>query len=152
LHERLPHFRLEHTPSAGDELQSEFFVGGSDAVAAFDALFGLRGRIVPLVLTSEVRTIAADDLWLSPAFGRPSVAFHFTWRPMWADVRDMLPAIEAALAPFSPRPHWAKLFTMAPDDVASGYSRLTDARALAVSLDPAGKLRNPFLDRYLFGG
>ena len=112
--DRLPHFRLDHTPSHGDELQSEFFVGREHAVEAFEALDALRDRLAPLVFVSEIRTIAADDLWLSPAYGRDSVAFHFTWRPDWPAVRALLPDVEAALEPFEPRPHWAKLFTMAP--------------------------------------
>ena len=103
--DRLPHFRLDHTPSHGDELQSEFFVGREHAVAAFEALDALRDRLAPLVFVSEIRTIAADDLWLSPAYGRDSVAFHFTWRPDWPAVRALLPDVEAALEPFEPRPH-----------------------------------------------
>ena len=103
------------------------------------------------MLVSEIRTVAADDLWLSPASGRDSVAFHFTWRPLRDEVAATLPGIEAALAPFEPRPHWGKLFAMPGDVVATRYPRLADARALARRLDPAGKLRNAFLDRYLYG-
>jgi xylitol oxidase len=151
-YDRLPHFRLQFTPSAGDELQSEWIVGRADAVAAFDALDALRDRLAPLVFVTEIRTIAADDLWLSPAWGRDSAAVHFTWRPRWPEVSALLPEIEAALVPFGPRPHWGKLFAMAPAAIAAGYPRLADARALAIRLDPEGKLRNPYLDAYLFGG
>ncbi len=147
--ERLPHFRLDHTPSAGDELQSEFFVDRRDAAEAFSALDGLRDRLEPLVLVSEIRTIAADDLWLSPAYRRPSVAFHFTWRPDWPSVRAMLPVIEAALEPFEPRPHWAKLFTMDSAVIQSRYERLPAFAALANSLDPEAKFCNDFLAPYL---
>ncbi len=150
--DRLPHFRLDHTPSHGDELQSEFFVGREHAVAAFEALDALRDRLAPLVFVSEIRTIAADDLWLSPAYRRASVAFHFTWRPDWPAVRAILPAVEAALAPFEPRPHWAKLFTMAPDLVRSRYARMDAFAALATSFDPAGSFRNTFTRRHVFGG
>lgn len=150
-HDRLPHFRLDHTPSAGDELQAEYLVARSDAPAAFDALRALRHRIAPHLFTSEIRTIAADDLWLSPATGRDSVAFHCTWRPHGPAVFELLPAIEAALEPFAPRPHWGKLFTVDPLALAERYPRHAAARALATTLDPAGKLRNRFLDRYLFG-
>ena len=149
--DRLPHFRLDHTPSAGDELQSEFFVDRRHAVAAFAALDAIRARLRPLTFVSEIRTIAADDLWLSPAYGRESVAFHFTWRPDWPAVRAMLPVVEAALEPFEPRPHWAKLFTMSPEVLRSRYPRMDDFVALATSVDPGGKLRNAFIDRHLFG-
>ena len=149
--DRLPHFRLDHTPSAGEELQSEFFVGREHAVAAFDAIEALRDRLEPLVLVSEIRTIAADDLWLSPAYRRSSVAFHFTWRPDWPSVRALLPVIEAALEPFEPRPHWAKLFTMSPEVVRSRYERMTAFAAMAGRLDPEGTFRNDFTHRYVFG-
>jgi xylitol oxidase len=148
-HERLPHFRLDHTPSSGEELQTEYFVGRADAVAAFDAIDGLRDRIAPLLLVGEIRTIAADDLWLSPAYERDSVAYHFTWKPDWPAVRALLPAIEAALEPFAPRPHWAKLSTMAPDLVRSRYERLPDFADLARSFDPNGVFRNEFVAAYL---
>ena len=94
-HERLPHFRLDHTPSAGDELQSEYLVDRADAVAALLALEALRARLSPLVLVSEIRTVAADELWLSPAYRRDSVAIHFTWRPDVRRVLDLLPDVEA---------------------------------------------------------
>ena len=98
-----------------------------------------------------MRTVAADDLWLSPAYHRASVAIHFTWKPDWPAVRDLLPAIETALAPFDPRPHWAKLFTLPADEVRSRYERLDDFVELAGHVDPDGKLRNEFLDRFVFG-
>jgi alditol oxidase len=150
-HARLPHFRLDHTPSAGAELQSEYFVDRPHASAAFEALHALRTRLTPLVFVSEVRTIAADDLWLSPTRGRDVVAFHFTWRPLVVEVAAMLPVIEAALHPFEARPHWGKLFAMPPEVLATRYPALPDASALAAQLDPDGKLRNAFTDRYLYG-
>ena len=148
-HERLPHFRADHTPSAGDELQSEYFVSRAQGVAAFDALDVLRGDLAPLVQVSEIRTIAADELWLSPAYRRDSVAFHFTWRPDVAAVASMLPRVEAALAPFEPRPHWAKLFTIPGADLRRRYPRMDDFVALASRCDPDGRFHNAFLDRLL---
>jgi len=148
-HERLPHFRMDRTPSAGDELQAEYIVPRRHAIDALLAVHGLRQRIAPLVQISEVRTIAADDLWLSPSYQRDSVAIHFTWQPDWAGVREVLPMIEAALRPFEPRPHWAKLFTMPFDEVASRYERLPDFIELLSRVDPAQTFRNAFLDRLL---
>ena len=150
-HERLPHFRLDHTPSSGEELQTEYFVGRGDAAAAFDAIDGLHDRIAPLLLVGEIRTIAADDLWLSPAFGRASVAYHFTWKPDWPAVRALLPAIEAVLEPFAPRPHWAKLFTMSPDVVRSRYERRADFADLARTFDPHGTFANDFVAAHVLG-
>jgi len=148
-HERLPHFRLDHTPSAGAELQTEYILPRRHAVDALLAVAALRGRIEPLLQVSEIRTVAEDDLWLSTAAGRASVGIHFTWQPDWGSVRVLLPAIEAALAPFEPRPHWGKLFTLAPDAVRAAYPRLPDFVALLARHDPTGKFRNAFLDRYI---
>lgn len=150
-HARLPHFRMDHTPSAGDELQSEYLIPRQHAVEALLAIDAIRERFAGLLQVSEVRTIAADQLWMSTAFGRPSVAIHFTWQPDGEGVRRVLPAIEGALAPFEPRPHWGKVFTMPADAVRSSYPKLPQFAALLQRHDPNGKFRNAFLSRYIFG-
>ena len=150
-HERMPHFRMDHTPSAGDELQTEYLLPRRMAAEALRALARIRDRIAPVLMISEVRTVAADELWMSTAFGRPSVALHFTWRPDWDAVRQVLPAIESALAPFEPRPHWGKLFTMSPEAIGSAYPRLPDFVALLERHDPDGTFRNDFLRRNILG-
>jgi xylitol oxidase len=151
-HDRIPHFRLDHTPSSGDELQSEYLVPRDRAIDAIVAIDAVRDRVAPLVQVSEIRTIAADELWMSPSYGRPSVAVHFTWLPDWAAVRDILPVVERALAPFDARPHWGKLFTMPPDEVRSRYTKLPDFVALLERYDPDGTFRNAFMERFIFGG
>ena len=149
-HERLPHFRMDFTPSSGAELQSEYFVPLEDAYRAIRAIEPLSVRIAPLLFVSEFRTIAADDLWMSPCYRRPCFAIHFTWKPDWPAVQKLLPAIETALAPFGALPHWGKLFTMQPEQFLPHYPRLKDFRELTRHCDPAGKFRNGVLDRYLF--
>jgi xylitol oxidase len=149
--ERLPHFRMDFTPSSGEELQSEFFVPRQHTFAAFRVIDQLREHIAPLLLISEVRTIAADNLWMSPCYQRDSVAIHFTWKQDWDSVRNVLPRIEEALAPFRARPHWAKLFTMSPAHLQSLYEKLPDFQRMAERYDPQGKFRNEFLDTYIFG-
>ena len=149
--ERLPHFRMEFTPSVGEELQSEYFVPREHAFAAFLAMDGLGEHIAPLLQISEVRTIAADKLWMSPCYQQDSVAIHFTWKQDWEGVRNVLPMIEEALAPFHARPHWAKLFTMSPARLQSLYSKLPDFQQLLGQYDPQEKFRNTFLDTYIFG-
>jgi len=139
--DRLPHFRMGFTPSAGDELQSEYFVGRPDARAAIDALRGLATRIRPLLLVTELRTVAADELWMSPHFRRDSLAVHFTWRRDPAGVAAVLPAIEAALAPLGARPHWGKVFAARPPRP----ERADDFQRLAAALDPRGAFRNDWL-------
>jgi xylitol oxidase len=150
-HERLPHFRMDFTPSSGEELQSEYFVPRRSATAAFAAVAQLREKIRPLLMTSELRTIAADTLWMSPCYRQSCAAIHFTWKADWPAVRNILPLIEAQLAPFGARPHWGKLFTLSPEQLQSLYERLPDFRQLMLRFDPRGKFRNPFLDRYIFG-
>lgn len=150
-HERLPHFCMDFTPSAGEELQSEYYVARAHAYEALSALDSLRELISPLLFISEVRTIAADDLWMSPCLGQESVAVHFTWRPLWDEVRQVLPLIEEKLEPFHARPHWGKLFTMTPERLQPLFGRLDVFRSLAFRFDPSGKFRNAFLERYILG-
>ncbi|MEA2573082.1 MAG: alditol oxidase [Chloroflexia bacterium] len=149
--ERLPHFRLDFTPSSGEELQSEYLVPRQHAVNAISAINDLSDRVAPLLQVSEIRTIAADDLWMSPCYRQPCVGIHFTWRKDWEEVRQLLPVIEEALSPFDARPHWGKLFTMSPERVRSLYPKLPDFQRLLRSYDPQSKFRNRFLDMYIFG-
>jgi xylitol oxidase len=142
---------MEFTPSVGDELQTEYFVDRRNVVEAYAALQPLREAIGRLVQVGEIRTIAADQLWLSPAFERDSAAIHFTWKPDWPSVRELLPRIEAALARFQPRPHWGKLFTMPPETVRDAHPRRAEFVAFAQSMDPEGKFTNDFLRRTVFG-
>ncbi|NUU17049.1 FAD-binding protein [Cellulomonas humilata] len=148
-HDRLPHFRMDFTPSNGDELQSEFLVPRAHAVAALEAIRSLADRIAPLLQVTEVRTIAGDDLWLSTAEGGDRVGLHFTWLPRQPEVEALLPTIEAALAPFDARPHWGKLFADEGRDLARLYPRWDDFRSLVARTDPEGVFRNDFLDRHV---
>jgi xylitol oxidase len=148
-HERLPHFRMEFIPSSGEELQTEYFVAREHAYAAMLAINRLRKHMAPLLLISEVRTIAADNLWMSPCYRQDSVALHFSWKRDWPAVRKLLPAIEEALAPFDAIPHWGKLFAVTPKQLQSSYEKLADFRQLLGHHDPGGKFRNAFLETYI---
>jgi xylitol oxidase len=151
-YERLPHFRMGFTPSAGKELQSEYFVPRPHALEAILAVERLRDQVSPHLMISEIRTIAADNLLLSPCYQQDSVAIHFTWKQDWPAVRKVLPTIERELAPFKVRPHWGKLFTMSPNELRSVYgNRLQAFIKVARNLDPGGKFRNDFLDTNVFG-
>jgi len=148
--DRLPHFRPDFEPSsAGDELQSEYMVARHDAVAALHALDRIRERIHPVLQVCEIRTVAADDLWMSPFYQQDSVSIHFTWI---ADTRAVLPVvalIEKQLAPLRAKPHWAKIFTTPPAVLRSLHPRMDDFAGLVRDYDPSGKFSNSFLDRYL---
>jgi xylitol oxidase len=148
-HERLPHFRMEYTPSSGQELQSEYFVPRENGAKAFRAIAALRDRISPHLFISEIRTVAADSLWMSPCYQQACVGIHFTWKPEWSAVQKLLPLIEEQLAPFNVRPHWGKLFTMAPARLRSVYKRVADFQELLRSYDSRGKFSNVFLETYI---
>lgn len=151
-YERLPHFKMNFTPSSGDEIQSEYFVPRDKGYEAILAVEKLRDHVTPHLFVTELRTIDADDLWMSPCYRRPSMTIHFTWKPEREAVQKLLPRIEEQLAPFDARPHWAKVFTMPRARVRSRYARLRDYEALLHEYDPAGKFRNEFLEKNLRGG
>jgi xylitol oxidase len=146
--DRLPHFRGEFTPSAGQELQSEYLLPRQRAAAAFDAVASLASVLAPVLQICEIRTVAPDDLWLSPSYQRDTVALHFTWIKDTAAVTPVVAAIEHVLAPLGARPHWAKLFVTPPHAVRALYPRSADFQQLLQDTDPAGKFRNSFVAKY----
>jgi xylitol oxidase len=145
--QRLPHFRLDSTPSNGDEIQSEYFVDRRHGAAALEAVRRRADSITPLLLISEIRSTAADRLWLSGSYGRETMAIHFTWRNRPEEVDAVLRDVEAVLEPFAPRPHWGKVSHVQASQVAERYPRLSDARALFERLDPDGRFSNRRLER-----
>ncbi|MCZ0210306.1 FAD-binding protein [Streptomyces sp. UMAF16] len=144
-HERLPHFRAEFTPSNGEEIQSEYLLPRAAALDALHAVDAVRETVAGVLQICEVRTIAADAQWLSPAHARDSVALHFTWVRDEPAVLPVVRRLEEALAPFDPRPHWGKVFGIPAADLRDRYARLADFRALARTLDPAGTFTNGFV-------
>lgn len=151
-HERLPHFRMGFAPSHGAEIQAEYFLLRENASKVVAAMRRHGERLAPLLLVSELRTVAADGLWLSPGVHGPYVAVHFTFRRDAEGVRSVLPAIEADLGPLGAVPHWGKVTTMSPSTIRSRTPRLTDFHDLARSFDPDGKFHNEYLHRLLFDG
>ena len=149
-YERLPHFRMGFTPSAGKELQSEYFVPRQHAVEAILAVERLHEQASPSLLITEIRTIAADPLWMSPCYEQDCVTIHFTWKPDWPTVSKLLPVIEKELAPFDARPHWGKLFTISPAELRRIYKKMPDFIELSRRYDPQGKFHNDFLDKNIF--
>ncbi len=150
-YERLPHFRINFTPSSGAELQSEYLIPRERGYEAILAVETLREKVFPHLFITELRTIAADELWMSTAYQRPSMGIHFTWKPEWPAVKNVLPLIEEKLAPFGARPHWGKLFTMPGSRIQSLYPELARYRELLAHYDPKGKFRNRFIDTNLYG-
>jgi len=146
-YDRLPHFKMGFTPSSGEELQSEFFVPYDQALEAILALEKKRDQIYPQLMITEIRTIAGDNLWMSPCYQQDCVAIHFTWKQNPEEVGKLITLIEKELEPFAARPHWGKLFTVSPTVLHSRYSRLPDFLKLMEEHDPEHKFHNAFLDR-----
>lgn len=146
-HERVPHFRMGFAPSHGAEIQAEFFVPRAEAARAVAVMRTHGERLAPVLMVSEIRTVAADDLWLSPGSRGDYVGLHFTFRREAAAVRAVLPAIEADLAAFGAVPHWGKVTTMDPATIRARMPRLGDFADLARQFDPQGKFRNAYVER-----
>jgi xylitol oxidase len=147
--DRLPHFRMEFTPSRGEELQSEYLLPREHAPAAIERLRSLGQRMAPVLQVCELRTVAADQHWLSSAFGHDVLGVHFTWLRDVERVYALLPAIEQALLPLGARPHWGKCFVARAAELAPLYPRLADFRALRDRVDPGRTFGNAFLDRVI---
>ncbi|UJH69552.1 D-arabinono-1,4-lactone oxidase [Ornithinimicrobium sp. INDO-MA30-4] len=149
-HERLPHFRASHNPSRGDELQSEYFLPRENALEGMDAMRSLASQMAGVIQTSEIRSMRSDDLWLSGAYGRDTVAFHFTWVGDTDAVYALLPAMEELLLPLGARPHWGKCFVAERESLAPLYSRWDDFMVLRSRIDPEAKFANAWTQR-VFG-
>ena len=147
-HERLSHFKLDFTPSVGEEIQTEFFIDRKDAAAAIEAVSKLGSEISPLLWITELRTVAADELWLSGSYQRDTLAIHFTWKKVDA-IYPVIEKVEAALRPFNYRPHWGKVFTADAQYLNSVYPKMSEFKALIEALDPNKKFENTFTRRFL---
>ena len=148
--DRLPHFKMGFTPSNGDEIQSEFHIPFAAGSAAIKAVVAVRDRFAHLVQAAEFRAVAADDLWLSPQFGRDTLSMHFTWVNDSAGVDAAVRHVEKALEPFDARPHWGKVFTEAY--AGSHYPMIDRFKALREKLDPTRKFSNRWLEAVVLCG
>jgi alditol oxidase len=143
--DRLPHFRLDATPSAGDEIQTEYFVQRDQVASAVKQLNQLAELINPILIITEIRTIASDQAWLSPMLRGDSVALHFTWRNDPAAVNDAVQQIEAKLGDYGIIPHWGKVNAFDKSRLAAVHSRISDAREVFDELDPMRKFSSEYL-------
>ncbi|RZS94983.1 D-arabinono-1,4-lactone oxidase [Cecembia calidifontis] len=150
-YEILPHFKMEFQPSAGKELQSEYFIPVEHAFEAISSIQEMAKEISPFLFISEIRAIKSDALWLSPCYQRDTIAIHTTWKQEIPEVMGILPKMEEKLAPFQARPHWAKLFTIPPSELEKRYPKLNDFRRLMQNHDPDGKFRNSFIEQNILG-
>jgi len=148
--ERLPHFSAEGAPSSsGAELQSEWYVDRPHGPDALRAVLAVADRFRHVLQVAELRTVAPDGLWLGPAGSGGALGLHATWHPDPGPVAEAIDAVEEALAPFAPRPHWGKVFRLEPHDVRGRFPRWDEFASLVRELDPDGVFGNDFIDRYL---
>lgn len=149
--ERLAHFRPEALPGAAEQIQSEYMIPRAKLAQAVAAVRSIADRIDPLLIITEIRTMAADALWLSPAYGQDTIALHFTWLKEPERVDAITRELEALLIPLGARPHWGKLIHAQAASLAPLYPRFSEFRSCALHYDPVGKFRNAFLERHIFG-
>jgi alditol oxidase len=149
--DRLPHFRMGFTPSSGDEIQSEYLLPARFAVESMEAVRSVAGAIRPLLQVAEIRTVAADRLWMSTSYGGDAVALHFTWQRRPDEVERALVELERVLAPFGARPHWGKVFLAEAPQIAPLYERHADFVRLVERMDPRGAFGNPWLEQRVLG-
>jgi FAD-linked oxidoreductase len=117
-----------------------------------DVLFELRATVPklpdPIMLPVEVRVAAADDIWLSTAYGRDSayIAIHqyvgMPYRPYF----DLFERIVGAVGG---RPHWGKMHTLTAETLRERYPRFDDFTKLRSEVDPNGIFANPYTSRVL---
>ena len=147
-HERLPHFRADLRPSVGDELQSEFFVPLSAIGEVWPRLVAESPTFADALQVMELRTVAEDELWLSPFHHRQTLAVHATWASDPALAVPALTELERVLAPYDPRPHWGKVFRSADAaSIAASYPELPRFSELADRLDPERCFANDYVTR-----
>lgn len=138
VHDRAVRFReMEYAIPADDVVP---------AVQAIRKLIDQRGWRIEFPI--EVRFAAADDLWLSTAYGRDSayVAVHRYWR---ADPRAYFDAVEQIMLDLGGRPHWGKLHSLDDEQLRARYPRFDDFLALRNRLDPGRLFGNRHLERVL---
>jgi xylitol oxidase len=148
--ERLCHFQPDCDPGNPAEIQSEYMVPRSQALPAITRLRQIGRQIDNELILGEIRTVAADDLWLSACYGHDTLALHFTWHRRPEAVKAITRKIEELLLPLGARPHWGKLIHAKAAQLAPLYPRMADFHALARDYDPGGKFRNAFLDEHVF--
>ena len=105
----------------------------------------IRKRRLPVTFPFEYRTVAADDIWMSPMNGGPvaAISMHQYAKMPWA---VPFAGAEAMFRGFGGRPHWAKRHTLTRDDVDTLYPMAERYRSVRRVADPQGKFLNSHLE------
>jgi FAD-linked oxidoreductase len=132
--------------------EMEFHLPAENQIAALIAVIeAIEKYRSDVFFPVEVRTIAADEAWLSPFYRRESgsIAVHAYYKE---DYSFFFSIIEPILRQHGGRPHWGKLNTVSGDDFAALYPRWKDAMEVRQSLDPSGKFLNDYLKKVMLNG
>lgn len=141
-------FTISNPPA---HLETEWALPLPHAAEALDALRALcaeEGMHTNFI--QELRFVAADSAWLSPAHGRESFYLSGYTAEAWPNqdpprVRRLLEGVEALARHLGGRPHWGKLHGWRPGDLDALYPRAADFRALVAAHDPDGVFRTEYL-------
>jgi FAD-linked oxidoreductase len=125
--------------------EMEYEIPAENGFAALrEATSLVRDSCWPIIFPFEFRTVAADDIWISPMNGRAciSISFHQYARMPW---REAFAGVEAVFQSHGGRPHWAKRHTLGSADVLRLYPDAPKWGAVRKRYDPAGKFLNDHL-------
>jgi FAD-linked oxidoreductase len=125
--------------------EMEYEIPAANGPGALRAAMSLvRDKRWPIIFPFEYRTVAADDIWISPMNGREcvSISFHQYAKMPW---REAFAGVEKVFQDAGGRPHWAKRHTLASDDVLRLYPDAPKWGAVRKRVDPAGKFLNAHL-------
>lgn len=116
---------------------------GLDALS--EVVGWIRRKRLPVTFPFEYRTVAADDIWMSPMNAGPvaAISMHQYAKMPWA---DHFAGAEAIFRGFGGRPHWAKRHTLTRGDVDTLYPMAERYRAVRRAADPQGKFLNMHLE------
>jgi FAD/FMN-containing dehydrogenase len=123
------------------------FAQGADCVREIVEI--IRKKRINTGFPLEFRSVAADDVWLSPFHARESatIAVHQYRR---VDTNRLFNACETIFRLYDGRPHWGKRHTRSKTELLNLYPKFADFLRLRGKLDASGKFLNPHL-KAMFG-
>ena len=125
--------------------EMEYEIPAENGPAALrEAMALVRDKRWPIIFPFEFRTVAADDIWISPMNGRAcvSISFHQYAKMAW---REAFEGVERVFQAAGGRPHWAKRHTLTSADVLRLYPDAPRFAAVRKRVDPGGKFLNQHL-------
>jgi FAD/FMN-containing dehydrogenase len=141
----LPAFRIYPDVFPANFHELEYFVPYGRAQEALAAMRELMLASLPLsVFPMEVRTVAAEDAWLSHSYGGASLVISVSGQP-GTPYEPYLRDVHAVLGQFDARVHWGKLHHLTREELLERYPRAGDFIALRRELDPEGVFLNDHL-------